>query len=235
MRPTGQSNPGSRTGRSHPLPPGPEPTSPLATRPSCGLRRYGLSSRARVVDVRTGVSGPGGPVRQGRADIAATGMWRRENGREVPNERHWSAQTSTSARNARADLVRYTPLPAETGPVWAPDRLSVWPVEGGRFGIDAHYHGVTGIERAHVQQITAGEARARCVGQARRRRWSDPHRASRARSHLARTRGVPRPPSLTDRPRRGPTARGWPGSLEPGARGRHARSRCCRSRAGRQR
>lgn len=35
----------------------------------------------------------------------------------------------------------YTPLPAETGPVWAPDRLSVWPVEGDRFGIDAHYHG----------------------------------------------------------------------------------------------
>jgi hypothetical protein len=51
-----------------------------------------------------------------------------------------------------ADERDYTPLPAETGPVWAPDRLSVWPVEGGRFGIDAHYHGVTGVERAHVQQ-----------------------------------------------------------------------------------
>jgi hypothetical protein len=34
----------------------------------------------------------------------------------------------------------YTALPAETGPVWAPDRLSIWPVEGGRYGIDAHYH-----------------------------------------------------------------------------------------------
>ena len=32
------------------------------------------------------------------------------------------------------------------------DRLSVWPVEGGRFGIDAHYHGATGLERASGQQ-----------------------------------------------------------------------------------
>jgi hypothetical protein len=80
------------------------------------------------------------------------GMWRRANGRDIPNERHWSAHTSTSSRNARADLVPYTPLPAETGPVWAPDRLSVWPVEGGRYGIDAHYQGLTGIERAHVQR-----------------------------------------------------------------------------------
>ena len=35
--------------------------------------------------------------------------------------------------------------------MWAPDRMSVWPVEGGRFGIDAHYHGSTGAERARVQ------------------------------------------------------------------------------------
>jgi hypothetical protein len=81
------------------------------------------------------------------------GVWRKANGREIPDERHWSAHTSTSSRNVRADVVPYTPLPAETGPVWAPDRLSVWPVEGGRFGIDAHYQGRTGIERARVQQI----------------------------------------------------------------------------------
>ena len=50
------------------------------------------------------------------------------------------------ARDASAgkDVVRYMPLPAETGPTWAPDRLSVWPVEGGRYGIDAQYHGATG-------------------------------------------------------------------------------------------
>lgn len=48
--------------------------------------------------------------------------------------------------------MRYTALPAETGPTWAPDRLSVWPVEGGRYGIDAHYHGSTGLTRAERQR-----------------------------------------------------------------------------------
>ena len=43
-------------------------------------------------------------------------------------------------------------LPAETGPALAPDRLSVWPVEGGRYGLDATYHGATGFERAEAQQ-----------------------------------------------------------------------------------
>lgn len=42
-------------------------------------------------------------------------------------------------------------LPSETGPLLAPDRMSVWPVEGGRYGIDATYHGVTGFERAEAQ------------------------------------------------------------------------------------
>lgn len=80
--------------------------------------------------------------------------WRRsqEPGAPDPDERSWSAHTSVHPRDARAELVSYTALPAETGPVWAPDRLSVWPVEGGRFGIDAHYHGRTGLERARGQQ-----------------------------------------------------------------------------------
>lgn len=43
-------------------------------------------------------------------------------------------------------------LPAETGPVLAPDRLSVWPVEGGRYGLDATYHGRSGFERAEAQR-----------------------------------------------------------------------------------
>lgn len=42
-------------------------------------------------------------------------------------------------------------LPAETEPLLAPDRMSVWPVEDGRYGIDATYHGVTGFERAEAQ------------------------------------------------------------------------------------
>jgi hypothetical protein len=47
---------------------------------------------------------------------------------------------------------RYMALPAETGPALAPDRLSVWPVEGGRYGLDATYHGRSGFERAEAQR-----------------------------------------------------------------------------------
>jgi hypothetical protein len=68
-----------------------------------------------------------------------------------PDDRAWSARTSVNFRVSE-ELVHYTPLPAETGPTWAPDRLSVWPVEGGRYGIDAHYHGVTGLTRAERQE-----------------------------------------------------------------------------------
>ena len=66
-------------------------------------------------------------------------------------DRSWSARRSIHERDARADLVDYTALPAETGPTWAPDQLSVWPVEGGRFGLDAHYEGATGAQRAEYQ------------------------------------------------------------------------------------
>lgn len=84
--------------------------------------------------------------------------------RDTPDERpvddrEWSARTNMHARDAAGrDLVRFTPLPAETGPTWAPDRLSIWPVEGGRFGIDAHYHGATGARRAEHQLTRLGEA-----------------------------------------------------------------------------
>jgi len=54
-------------------------------------------------------------------------------------------------RAARADLVPFMALPAETGPTWAPDQLSIWPVEGGRFGIDARYQGESGRVRAEQQ------------------------------------------------------------------------------------
>jgi hypothetical protein len=75
------------------------------------------------------------------------------------DDRAWSARTNMRARDAAGkDLVRFTPLPAETGPTWAPDTLSVWPVEGGRFGIDAHYHGATGAQRAERQVTRLGEA-----------------------------------------------------------------------------
>jgi hypothetical protein len=86
--------------------------------------------------------------------------WRKQR-LESPNidDRAWSARSSVHPRAASEDLVHYTALPAETGPTWAPDRLSVWPVEGGRYGIDAHYHGSTGLARAERPQrrlLTAG-------------------------------------------------------------------------------
>jgi hypothetical protein len=68
-----------------------------------------------------------------------------------PDDRAWSARSSTHPRAATTDLVHYTALPAETGPTWAPDRMSIWPVEGGRYGIDAHYLGATGTARAEGQ------------------------------------------------------------------------------------
>jgi hypothetical protein len=43
-------------------------------------------------------------------------------------------------------------LPAETGPLLSPDKMSVWPVEGGRYGIDGTYQGATGYERAEAQR-----------------------------------------------------------------------------------
>jgi len=69
------------------------------------------------------------------------------------DDRAWSSRRNVGERDARKDLVPYMALPAETGPTWAPDQLSIWPVEGGRFGIDAHYHGTTGKERARQQAV----------------------------------------------------------------------------------
>ena len=66
----------------------------------------------------------------------------------APDDRAWSSRRNVGERDARADLVPYMALPAETGPLWAPDELSIWPVEGGRFGLDARYHGRSGAERA---------------------------------------------------------------------------------------
>ena len=73
-------------------------------------------------------------------------------------DRTWSTRSNLHQRDAGGDLVRHLPLPAETGPSWAPDRLSIWPVEGGRYGIDAHYHGATGVQRAQHQRVRLGES-----------------------------------------------------------------------------
>src|ERR1700754_3966330 len=69
-----------------------------------------------------------------------------------PDDRSWSSRRNVPERAARADLVPYMALPAETGPTFAPDQLSIGPVEGGRFGIDARYHGSSGAARAAQQK-----------------------------------------------------------------------------------
>ena len=71
----------------------------------------------------------------------------------APDDRAFSSRRNVGERDARADLVPYMALPAETGPTWAPDQLSVWPVEGGRFGIDARYQGESGKARAQQQAM----------------------------------------------------------------------------------
>lgn len=43
-------------------------------------------------------------------------------------------------------------MPARQALYLAPDRLSVWPMEDGRYGLDATYHGKTGFERAEAQR-----------------------------------------------------------------------------------
>lgn len=83
-----------------------------------------------------------------------------------PDDRAWSSRTSIRSDQATRALVEFTALPAETGPTWAPDRLSLWPVEGGRYGIDAHYHGETGAERAEQQRLRLAAANLATVTQA---------------------------------------------------------------------
>jgi hypothetical protein len=83
--------------------------------------------------------------------------WRRSKDEPV-DDRAWSARTNFQATDRNYGITRDDALPAETGPIRAPDELSVWPVEGGRYGIDAHYHGATGARRAEHQQRRLAEA-----------------------------------------------------------------------------
>jgi hypothetical protein len=41
-------------------------------------------------------------------------------------------------------------LPTRAGPV--PDRLTIWPVDDGRYGLDATFHGGSGYQRAQQHQ-----------------------------------------------------------------------------------
>ena len=113
----------------------------------------------------------------------------------APDDRAWSSRRNVPERAARTDLVPFMALPAETGPTWAPDQLSIWPVEGGRFGIDARYHGSSGRARAtHRRGGWARQPRRERHRRARRRH-DPPARAARPAGDVAGDRGVPRPPA----------------------------------------
>jgi hypothetical protein len=47
-------------------------------------------------------------------------------------------------------------LPTQAGPV--PDRLSVWPLDDGSYGLDATFQGASGYERAerHIEPLREG-------------------------------------------------------------------------------
>jgi hypothetical protein len=46
-------------------------------------------------------------------------------------------------------------LPAKAGPV--ADRLTIWPVDDGRYGLDATFQGVSGFERAEHHHVELTE------------------------------------------------------------------------------
>lgn len=98
-------------------------------------------------------------------DVYREGMAKRRQERSQADDRAWSARRSVHPRDASAELVHYSHLPAETGPTWAPDRLAVWPLEGGRYGIDAQYFGSTGVTRAERQAERLGASGLRASAQ----------------------------------------------------------------------
>ncbi len=50
-------------------------------------------------------------------------------------------------------------VPTQAGPV--PDRVTIWPMDDGRFGLDATFQGASGYERAeaHVPTLDANAVR----------------------------------------------------------------------------
>jgi hypothetical protein len=45
-----------------------------------------------------------------------------------------------------AEPISMTNLPTQAGPV--PDRMTIWPMDDGRYGLDATFQGASGYERA---------------------------------------------------------------------------------------
>jgi hypothetical protein len=52
--------------------------------------------------------------------------------------------------------VEARPLPTQAGPV--PDRISIWPLDDGSYGLDVTFQGASGYERADWHTDTLREA-----------------------------------------------------------------------------
>jgi hypothetical protein len=59
-------------------------------------------------------------------------------------------------------------LPTEAGPV--PDRISIWPLDDGSYGLDATFQGASGYERAerHIASLAEAVSPTRCA-----RNWAE--------------------------------------------------------------
>jgi hypothetical protein len=56
--------------------------------------------------------------------------------------------SAASDQNFMSSIDR---LPVKAGPV--PDKLTIWPVDDGRYGLDATFQGASGYERAEHHQL----------------------------------------------------------------------------------
>lgn len=60
---------------------------------------------------------------------------------------------------ADSDAVEASRIPTQAGPV--PDKMTIWPMDDGRYGLDATFQGSSGYERAerHVEGLRGSGVR----------------------------------------------------------------------------
>ena len=59
-------------------------------------------------------------------------------------------QEQLKSSHRRADVPVVADLPTQAGPV--PDKMTIWPMDDGRYGLDATFQGASGYERAERHQ-----------------------------------------------------------------------------------
>jgi hypothetical protein len=62
-------------------------------------------------------------------------------------------------KRPRSDVRDVAEVPTQAGPV--PDRMTIWPMDDGRYGLDATFQGASGYERAerHTANLDASGIR----------------------------------------------------------------------------